>query len=334
MRGIIAIFSVLVIITTSCFPEDEKVAPHIPGEGQEFMLESSVYDNQIYFDFNTGTVLSESPNDAWTMAFGAGPDDWQVRINSGGLYAVHPSGFYSFDEAVSVTTASLYHFDASDGDSDSSAFSSWLNRTGEEPVPTNEIFLVGIFDGIKYTPQWKIRIDSVNTSAFYISYSGMSGSVQSFEVQKDYSRNFVHLKMDVTPQLVQIEPPKTDWDLLFSQYGTIITDDEGTPTPYFVRGVLINPYQVEVSSDTTQNFEDIVYNDFENYSFFDTQDYIGYEWKDVEIDLENNTAVYIVRTDISWLIKASSGYFVKMRFVNFYNNLGVKGYPGFEYVKL
>jgi HmuY protein len=333
-KVIISILLFILFTASSCFQEDERVDPHVPGEGVEFILESSIYDNQIYFDFNTGSVLSEVPNDAWTLAFGAGPDDWQIRINSGGLYGAYPSGFYKFEDVVSVTTASLYHFDASSGDPDSSAFSSWIDRTGDEPVPTNEIFLIAKFDGIKYTPEWKIRIDSVNTSAFYMSYSSMSGTVKSFEIHKDYGRNFVHVKMEASPQIVQIEPLKTDWDLLFSQYGTIIPDDEGTPTPYFVRGVLINPYLVEVSSDTAKNFEDIIYDDFENYSFFNTRDYIGYDWKDVEIDLENNTAVYKVRTDISWLIKASSGYFVKMRFVNFYNNQGLKGYPGFEYVKL
>lgn len=334
MKVILVIFSFTLFLITSCFQEDERVMPHIPGEGQAFEMELSIYENQLYFDFNTGTVLSAVPNDSWTMAFAAGVDDWQIRINSGGLYAVHPSGFYNFEEVVSVTTASLYHFDASGGNPDSCAFNNWLARSGENYVPTNEIFLIGQFDGVKYLPKWRIRIDSVNSSAYFISYSKMTGNIQSFEIPKDNSRNFVHLKLDESPEIVQIEPPKSDWDLLFGQYGTILYDDYGVPTPYFVRGVLINPYLVEVSSDTTKNFEDIVYDDFENYSFNDTQDYIGYDWKDVEIDLENNTAVYIVRTDISWLVKASSGYYVKMRFVNFYNQSGVKGYPGFEYVKL
>jgi len=330
----INIYMIGLVILSSCFPEDERVTPHVSGDELAVQLESSIYERQIYFDFNTERVVADVPNDSWIIAFATDPEGWEVRINSGALYGVHSTGVYNFSEVTAVTSAAEYHFDNSKGLPDSCAFEEWIDRSGSSYQPTGEIFLIGKFDGIKYNPEFKLRIDSVNTGAFYFTYSGLTGEPESYMIPKNQDYNFTYVTLENTAEIVSVEPPKSDWDLLFHQYGTIIPDDFGVPTAYYVRGVWVNPENVQVCNDSITPFDNISYHDFENYDFKDIQDYIGYDWKDVEIDFETNTAVYTVNPDVTWLIKSAAGYYVKMRFVSFLNNSGKQGYPGFEYVKL
>ncbi len=338
MRNIHIVGILLVCITVflpSCFDKDERMPPQPPSEAVDIALQNSIYDNQVYFDFGTGEIKADLPNDSWVMAFDASESGWQVNINSGNLYAVIPTGVFSFDSVTPVTTASLYHFDAIDGNPDSCAFSPWLNREVYPARPTGEIFLIGQYDGIKYTPLWKVRIDSVNSGSFTLSCAGIDGEPKSSIINKDPDFNFVYVNVVAdTIKPVNIEPPKTDWDILFSQYGTILYTDEGVPTPYYVRGVLLNPYKVSSALDNTMPFDTITWDDVRNLNYDTTLNFIGYDWKEVIIDFNSNSAEYYVRKDSTWIIRDMEDRYFKMHFLNYYNSLHQVGYPEFEYLEL
>ncbi len=319
---------------SSCFEEDERISPQIPGEEIQVSLESSIYENQIYFDLGSEAVKAIHPNDSWVLAFGSEKEDWQVKINSGAYYAVHATGKFDFDEVIPVTAADKYHFDATSGNPDSCSFAHWLNRDKSPWEPTGEIFLIGKFDGIKYSPMWRIRIDSVNDSSFQVSFGKMNGEIKSAVVRKDPKRSLVHVNPDPEFEQVEIEPPKTDWDILFSQYGTILFTDEGEPTPYFVRGTLQNPYKHRIALDTLVSFDSLNFFKAIDHFYSAKLDAIGHDWKEPVINFENNTAIYQVRKDSTWIINDNEGYYFKFRFVSYYNKTGEKGYPGFEYLKL
>ncbi len=329
------VFAIFIVAMQSCFKGDDRIAPHVPGDETLISIKNSVYDNQLYFDFSTAQFTAEHPNDSWVLALDASPEGWEVNINSGNLLAVAPTGKYEFNDVLSITKSSAYHFDASDGNPDSSAFSGWIDR---EMIPwqhTGEIFLVGQYDGIRYNPLWKIRIDSVNDKCYTVTWSGLNSDPVTTTVEKDASVNFVHVTIDDSLYSVNIEPPKTDWDILFSQYGTILYTDTGEPTPYFVRGVLLNPYKLQgalVPDNLT--FDSLRYENIDQLTFTDRKDLIGYDWKDPVIDFQANTVIYYVRLDTTYVIHDNQDMYFKLRFVNFYNEEGLIGYPEFEFLQL
>ena len=154
-------------------------------------------------------------------------------------------------------------------------------------------------------------------------------------VKKNNLVNFVHVNIiNDTLQAVNIEPPKTDWDLLFTQYGTILYTDDGIPTPYFVRGALINPYEVSASLDYTIPFDSITWDVAMTLDYSNRRNAIGYDWKDVVIDFESNSAEYYVRKDSTWVIRDMEGRYYKMHFLNYYNSNHQVGYPEFEFLEL
>ncbi len=325
----------LSVLMQSCFEEDQPMTPRPPGEETDIALQTSIYDNQVYFDFGTGEVRAEHPNDSWVMAFDASPEGWQVLVNSGNLLAAAPTGVSSFDEVTSITAASSYFFDASDGNPDSCAFSAWLDRSVDPAKPTGEIFLVGQYDGIKYHPQWRVRIDSADSRSYTVTWAGMKTEPVTITIMKDPDFNFIHVKFENDSlKTVSIEPPKTDWDILLSQYGTTLYTDDGIPTPYFVRGVLLNPYKTEAALESSVPFDSLSWEAAAGLDYSSRRDAIGHDWKEPVINFETNSAEYYVRKDSVFIIHDHEDRYFKMHFLNFYNANHEAGFPEFEYLEL
>jgi len=328
------LFLGFLFLLSSCFEEDEKIFPPLPGEETVFTFNKSIYDFHSYFDFSSDSVTAASSNDTWQIEFGTAQSAWDIRINSSAYYQVYPTGDTVFTIVASVTDPLRYVFDASSGNPDSCSFSSWLRREGNEYLPTGEVFLVGQYDGIKVKPKWKIRFEEVTDTSYTFTYANFpSGLPVTINLKKE---NIVsYLQYDLTNQsIVNNEPPASGYDLLFTQYGTILYDDNGVPTPYFVRGILLNPNTVEAALDTLNGFAAITYDLIKEYPFSNKRDIIGHEWKDVKVDTEANTAEYFVNTKLNWIIKDTEGFYYKMRFIEFYNSQAEAGYTTIEYQRL
>ena len=127
--------------------------------------------------------------------------------------------------------------------------------------------------------------------------------------------------------IVSIFPEDMSWDLLFTQYTHIFNDG----TTYLLTGVLTNYLNnVTVSIDTINEFNLINFSDIDNYNFSSNQDFIGYGWK----NYNHSSGVFTIIENINYIIKDVNGFYFKMRFIDYYNESGEKGYPKFEIQKL
>lgn len=59
---------------------------------------------------------------------------------------------------------------------------------------------------------------------------------------------------------------------------------------------------------------------------------IGFEWK--SINLSAPLLHYNVKSYLTYILKDQHGYYWKLRFLDFYNAQGEKGYPKLEYQQL
>jgi len=334
-RSILNTFLIIIILAlTSCFKEDEKLFPPPPGDATLFSFDQSIYNYHSYFDFSSDSATAQSLNDTWHIEFATAPDAWEIRVNSSAYYQVYKTGDTLFNGIVSVTDPLKYIFDTSNGKTDSSAFASWIDRSANPFTPTKEVFLVGQYDGIKVKPKWKIRIESVNDTSFTFTYAAFpSGIPSKVNLIKNLSVNYIQYNL-ATNSVVEIEPMKMEYDLLFTQYGTTLYDDLGVATPYFVRGILLNPFKVEAALDTLLSFNEITYDLIKDLHFSAVRDVIGHEWKDVKVDVNTNTAEYFVNPKLNWLIKDTEGFIYKMRFIEYYNSEAVVGYITIQYQRL
>ncbi len=101
-------------------------------------------------------------------------------------------------------------------------------------------------------------------------------------------------------------------------------------TPYQVTGVLLNPNNVTAYKETVVKFEDITYDHVASKTFSNAENFIGYDWKTYDF----NTSGYVVNSKITFVIKNTQGIYYKLRFIDFYDDFGVKGTPKFELQRL
>jgi hypothetical protein len=182
----------------------------------------------------------------------------------------------------------------------------------------------------------KIVFQEVTDSTYSFRYANLDGSNENtFTIFKDPTRNLICFSFDEGGKQLNLEPPKEDWDLLFTQYTTLLYTDEGDPYPYLLTGVITNPAGVLVAQDTIYDFISIDFDKAKSLIYSDALDEIGYDWKDPVGDVSSGNVTYVIVEGRYYVVLDTEGFYYKLRFISFYNlDNGEKGYPTFEFQRL
>jgi len=323
------------LAAVSCFEEDQPVPPYtLPADIDTVSIQNSIYDYQVYFDFSSGTVVSENANPEWVLSFECADSGYHIRINSSDFWGTAHTGSTNLESVFTANPEYIWDADKSDGNPDSTAVGSWVSFNNGIPSYTNEVYLLGIYDGITYNLAKKVQFISVNEEAYTFLIGDPDVSTpDTIEVMKDSNYNYVQFSI-VDNNIIQLEPEKDGWDILFQQYFTILYTDDSIPAPYYVRGVLLNPNQVEAALDTTIHFLDVNYDNAIQNIFSSNQDIIGHDWKSVTVDEASNSAEYKVRPGYTYIVRDVNNELYKFRFKSYFNQSGIKGYPSIEFARL
>ncbi|MEO6166889.1 MAG: HmuY family protein [Chitinophagales bacterium] len=320
MKGWILILAT-VSIFSSCFKEDTAVMLPPPGDAQISQIGMGPdYKRQQYFDMGTGDTLGSNYN-VWDLCFEAAPSGWHIWINGGNLAMIANMDTQDFD-AVTDTFGADWKWDESSWNMDSTAIGDWRN--------VRMVYVVDL-GYEKPAPQRfkKIIFQSLTDDYYEIEFANLDGSdVYVKQVPKNELFSYIYFTFDNGGTTLDIEPDKQRWDMLFTRYRHIFYDED-PPLPYLVTGVLINP-GIAVAIDSTLSFGDIDYEKALTFSYSDKRDVIGYDWKYFDFD----NAAYVVRSDINYIIRDMEGIYWKLHFIDFYNSIGEKGYPQFEFQRL
>ncbi|MCU0371271.1 MAG: hypothetical protein MUC31_07645 [Bacteroidales bacterium] len=328
--------SIPLLMLSSCYKEDEKIIPHDPGEAKTATIEMmNDYRYQVYFDLGSGEAVSSNLKKTWDLAFDSSRDGWLILLNSSNFMLAARTGTTDFSIPID-TTGMDFQFDASSGNMDTLAIGKWVDFDGEDSVKiyTNEVYAidrgydeVGNLRGMR-----KIVFQEVTDTSYTFRFAYLDGSGEnSFTVIKDPEVNYINFSFDNGGEQLKLEPPKRDWDLLFTQYTTLLYTNEGDPYPYLLTGVLSNPAFVGVAQDTLYDFSAIDRSIAETMFFTDILDEIGYDWKDVTGDVSSGSVIYVIVPGLNYVVRDTDGFLFKLRFVGFYDDSGSKGYPTFEY---
>lgn len=312
---------VILIIVTSfllgCEQGEIPIEPHTSGELETTIIElGSDYNTQIFYNLEINSVVSQNEKTDWDLGFLTGEDDWNITVNSskgGGVWRIEDLDF----EGVPEVEYGVWHYDSSDGNLDSTAIDDYRNLNKYYVI---DLGYSSVGEPLGYI---KLKVDSVNETGYFIRTADLEHEQElSAFVEKDTDLHRVCFSV-TDHAVVEIEPISSDWDLLFSQYTNLFYDPFSA---YLVTGVLINSQYISVAVDTEKEFNKISYEDVESYDFSSDQDMIGFEWKLFDFD----TNSYVVFSDINYIIKDGKGQYFKIHFIDFYNDLGEKGYPTFE----
>ncbi len=333
-RRLQSIWVILLLVSfflSGCFEKDTPV-PAYQWDGPSFQMTKSIYDYQVFYQLEGNKEVTSCPNDAWDLAFESSKDGFHIRINSGNYLGIAGTGTDKFTSEFQNGILE-YKFDNPNGNPDSTAVGNWWDPDLQQA--TGQVYLLGQYDGIKYKPLKKIQFLSVSDTNYILRYANPDGTGENiFSVTKEYAFNNSYFSFKNGGEQVAIEPPRDTWDLFFGQYYTILIAPDGTPTPYPVRGTLLNPYKVKAAMDTTMDFVNISKADLPAFDFTTKGDIIGHNWKDVDVNESSNTATYTVRDGYNYIIKSVNGDYYKLQFTSYTNDKAERGYPSFDILNL
>ena len=305
---------ILILINFSCLKEEIPIEAHQPGDLTTNQIElGSDYRYQAYYDVVTNSMVKKHLKTDWDFGFESNENGYRVILNTSKAMRVASKPITEFISTTDTANCEWKN-DVSSGNLDSTAIGNWT---------TNQNFYI-IDLGYSFTAEQlgfkKLQILSVNDNEYNITYSSLNNSNNtSITIPKNELFNFSFFSFQQNSYL-EIEPIKTNWDLVFGQY-THLFD----PTfPYLVTGVLSNRNGVEIAEVFDKDFLDINFSDVTNYTFSSDIDMIGYDWKSY------SSGTYEIDINKNYIIKTTEGLYYKIHFIDFYNDQGDKGTPKFE----
>ncbi len=315
----ITLIIIILIILSSC-KKDELPIPKT-DRGDVLTAEvamTSNYRYQLYYDLETNSIVGQNLKTDWDLGFQCGSSEWQITLNGAKYMAVWRTGQTNFS-SVTDTSGANWRYDNVRGKLDSTAIGDWQSS------PQVYIINRGYNWAGSHLGFFKMMVQSVNTTEYEIRVAELNGNGDlTHTLTKNATRNRMGFSFDAGQIL--IEPPKTDWDLYFSQY-THVYDNGDT---YLVTGVLQNPYQTVIAQDETHDFTSISDGDLSSFVFSDHINTIGFDWKVYSFAI----SAFEINSDINYIIETSDSRFFKLHFIDFYNQSGEKGHPTFEMQEL
>ena len=334
----ILIGGLIVLGLSSCFKEDNPIEPHKKGDIEEEVIPmTQYYVYQVYFNLATGEQVSLNKKSEFDLCFSSRADSYLIRLNTASFLKAAITPFATFEQ-VTDTTGLNWKFDKSDGNPDSTALRNWMKIEGTDTIISDKVWVIdrGVNEQGFPLGLVKVKFHGFKNNIYHFTYGNMDNlEMHEIFVSKNPGHNYVQFQFKTEENLKQIEPATNNWDLLFTQYTTLLITDDGDPYPYLVTGTFINEVGTTVAFDSTLSFNDVVIDDVLFMEYSNNFDVIGYEWKELFGDINGGDFYYKARSNYNYFIRTKDGLFYKLHFTGFYNReTGEKGYPTFEFQRL
>lgn len=309
-------------LLSGCRKDELPVTPPDLGEITTTAIDlSPTYDKIIYFDLGTNSNKGEQEKTNWDLGFSCGTDTPYIVLNGAKVMQALEVTDKTFEEITTHNSPNPYRAEHPTGRMDSLAI-----RNG-----TIYILDRGYNSSGSHQGYFKMQILEHNSVHFKGKFANINGSnEQTVTIEKDPAYNFVYMKWNPsgTISTPTIEPKKEEWDLVFTQYSEIFHSPEYMP--YSVVGCLTNTFNTLAIRVTEKTFEEIDLGYAESLTLSNDRDEIGYDWKTFLYDQN----VYQIHYEKVYVVKDNEGYYYKLRFIDFYNQIGEKGTPTFEFQRL
>ena len=315
---------------SSCFKEED---PRPGVTNYETIALGDDYDQQVFYSLIDTTIVSSNSYKDWSLGFYSGSDASYIRLNAAANMWVIKTGSSNFDQTFSATYSEAdKRFDGTHTWEDNLAIDMYMNIGVSTDTIFNpeEVYLIhpGIdANGGEIGSYKKFMFLGLYYDSYLIKYANLDGSdMHKVLIPKNENFNFVSYSLS-SHSLVNIEPDKLTWDLLFSRYSDTVytTDLSDFLIGYAVTGAYLNLNSVEAYLEEDISFEDIDMSTVDMTRLSSQLNVIGHDWK-------RFTDQYYILPNKSYIVKDREGRLFKLRFLSFYDDQsGQKGDPSFEF---
>ncbi len=312
-----------VFLMTSCLPEEDPVPPVDRGGMTTVQIEmGGTYTDQVWYNLSAQEVIKTVNRYSYDMIYDPTLTIAPIGLNSARISSIAATGSSDFSTSVNPTDYTYYESDPS-GIQDSSAFAKVDFEYGK-------VYLVklGVNESGNQAGYKKIRLTKVDDVSYLLEHGkpdDKSPTQLELSALANMEQRAIHFGENT---LLDILPRHDEYDVLFTNYTHLFY------TPYLaysVTGMLLNAHNVEASElDDSADFLDVTSTSLDTVTWSSELDEVGYDWKWYSLE----TSSYTVYSDRTFVLNDRYGYHYKMRFIDFYNSQGERGYPTFEIERL
>ena len=334
----LGIFILFLLVLSSCMKEDDSITLPAPGPVKQGTANiGQNYENQVYFDLETGNTVVRSYK-AYDLAFESSKSGFHIYLNSSKfMFACNTQ---SYDMVAADTVGQPWALDCEQLLNDTLALTKYWQDINFS-AQGSKVFVLdrGKLEHSGAARWRKFKIVSVDSLKYTICFSNYdNSSLDTVEIVKDGNYSLMYFSFDNPNQLVQQAPPKDEWDFVFTKYTHVFFEyDVLSPFRYyFVTGVIQNIWNntsvMRFQKDTMPDnvlylpIDQFNYSQVPNFSFSTNANTIGYNWKYYDF----NDAHYHIYPDLYFVVQSSNGFYYKVKMVDFYDTVGNKGFITFQ----
>lgn len=322
-----------VLLLSSCFPEDNVYEPieltNQIGIVDLYSRDNQDYQDQSYYDFGTNQVLTSYKRTAWDLGFSCSEGDFNIFTNPSIQMRIAITHKKDFDDLYDPSQYKFEHARVDKFLKNSWAYSYLIN---EDSFST--VFIVDLGRTLENRPRGykKIQITERNDEYYKLKIAEVdeTGGIE-YQINRNSDFHNVFISIEKADSVLLLEPPKQNWDLFFTRYMERLPLEEDT-LDYSVTGALLNPNFVEAIEiqDSTLSFDDLSRENISLNALSSRTSTIGHDWKYFLLD----ESIYIIENSRYYIIRDTENNFYKLRFLNFYDGDGNKGYCQFEFLRI
>jgi hypothetical protein len=313
--GALLLGTALVLATSSC--EDENPVTPPAGPESSSVDIGSDYGDRVFFRLSDGSEVARYDRGIADLYVSAS----ELRINTSALARVWMTGSTDF-AGTTDTTGVSWDWDRAPFNESDLILRNW--NVGDVVVLDRGVDPEGNPLGVV-----KLLLESRDASGATIQWAGLSDPAgATLVVPVDADRRFVGASFAGAGGVVEVEPPASDWDMVFGTYTE--TFELAEPVSYTVTGVLGQRGRTSVALDTIIGFANLSLDDAMTLPYTEDEDAVGYDWK----TLDFSTFLFDVDTSKVYVIQVGGDGTYKLRFTDFYSPTGTRGVPSFQYQRL
>lgn len=314
------------LILSSCEKKENPV--ELPKSNDSLQLESvslgSNYDKQIFLNVDTKeqTVIE---NNIWDLYFDADENGYLIYMNGGKGVLIANSGSTKFNP-ISNPSSLKWRWDAANGLQDSVVLKNWINYNTAQS--NDSVYVVDRGSEITDNSRYMLfKILSVDNFSYQLALANIDGSnVHNFTVFKAPNKAHVYFSFDNGGTYLNIEPNIDKWHITFLRYRWVYYQFN-PPLLYTVTGIYINNKRVIAAVDSSMQFGSINPNNSMQLYYCNNRDVMGFDWKVYNF----TTGKYSTRSYVNYVLVTNYPLkYRKIRFIDFYDDNGLKGTPRFE----
>jgi hypothetical protein len=349
-----------VALFQSCSSDDDGMgAPPIVDEPVLLDIEvgGSEEPYSVFVELSSARQTQIS-RDSWDLGFYSGDEGYYVVINTGAYMMAQPLNKTDLSEVSTSDTVGMIQqmdqfaifnavlenprpdwlpnsvnwIDHSTGDLEKTAI-----RMVAADDEANPVHIVNRGWDLQDRPRGWMKVRVLRSGGGYELQFAEIGNddFQTVQIQKSPDFNFTFFNFD--NGIVEVEPPKAEWDLAFSS-GLALFRFAGVLVPYaFKDYVYHNRYGVEIAPVIFEDDNVNIIEKFNEFSLEDVNDLdfnseintIGSGWRTIgNPQFGGETAV---RSDRLYIVKDVDGNFFKLLFAGMLSDTGERGHPSIQY---